>query len=392
MMNYRFLLCGLIGFLGFALISLPKSSIAGEVLFVPGIVLSAEYDDNVDFRSDSHNAKDDFAGSAIPNTRIEYNTERIKLNGQAEIDFKKYLNQTDFDRTNQLYQIDTEYQAHSRWTLSGNYEFRRDETTDSQFEETGRTFNRRREKRHSAGAGVRFAVTELTDIGSFVSYRRSDFSSSEDVDYDFYTIEFPFLKKFQNQIDTIRIAPGYSRYNSDNNEKADDYRLTFGWSRLISETLTFDMTVGPRYTRVENENGEKNGNISGVGEIGLAKRGETFTGDIRLSRDLRVTTDGRLINVDRFLMFVDKKVTERFGTRFRGNAYYSNRENDDEPDDKVFSYELIPSIYYMLTENNFVELSYDYRNQRELDEPGNPTTQRNRVILFFNFAFPRKWD
>jgi hypothetical protein len=152
------------------------------------------------------------------------------------------------------------------------------------------------------------------------------------------------------------------------------------------------MTVGPRYTRVENENGEKNGNISGVGEIGLTKRGETFSGDIRLSRDLRVTTDGRLINVDRFLMFVDKKVTERFGTRFRGNAYYSNRENDDEPDDKVFSYELIPSIYYMLTENHFVELSYDYRNQRELDEPGNPTTQRNRVILFFNLAFPRKWD
>ena len=250
-MQYRPILFAWIGFFCLALILLPKSSIAGEVMFVPGIVLSAEYDDNVDFRSDSDDAEDDFAGSARPNARVEYNTERLNLIGRAEIDFKKYLNQTDFDRTNQLYQIETEYQAHSRWTLSGNYEFSRDETTDSQFEDTGRVFDRRREKRHDATAGVRFAVTELTDIGSFVSYRRSDFSSREDADYDFYTIEFPYSKKFQNQIDTIRIAPAYARYNSDDNEEANDYRLTFGWVRLISETLTFDITVGPRYTTVE---------------------------------------------------------------------------------------------------------------------------------------------
>jgi hypothetical protein len=371
---------------------MPKSSTAAEVLLVPGILLLAEYDDNVDFRSDSDDAEDDFAGSARPNARIVYNTERLNLTGLAEIDFKKYLNQTDFDRTNQLYQIETAYQAHSRWTLSGNYEFRRDETTDSQFEETGRAFDRRRQKSHSAGAGVQFAVTELSNMGSFVFYRRADFSSSEDVDYDYYTIEVPYSKEFQNQIDTIRIAPGYSRYNSDDNEKADDYRLTFGWSRLISETLTFDMSIGPRYTRVENADGDKNGSFSGVGEIGMVKRGETFTGEIRYSRDIKVSTEGQLINVDRFSVFADKKVTERFGTRFSGNAYYSNRENDDEPDEKVVSFELIPSVYYMLAENHFVELSYNYRNQRELDEPGNPTTQRNRVVLSFNFAFPKRWD
>ena len=44
-----------------------------------------------------------------------------------------------------------------------------------------------------------------------------------------------------------------------------------------------------------------------MGEIGLVKRGETFTGDIRLSRDLRVTTDGKLINVDRFLFLQIKR-------------------------------------------------------------------------------------
>ena len=66
--------------------------------------------------------------------------------------------------------------------------------------------------------------------------------------------------------------------------------------------------------------------------------------------------------------------------------------NSNDPNDKVLSFELIPALYYMLTENHFVELSYNYRNRRELDEPGNPTAQRNRVTLGFVFRFPKKWD
>ena len=391
-MNYRPVLFGWIGFFCLALILLPMASIAGEVVFTPVITLVTTYDDNIDFTRDSDDAVDDFAGSAIPEARLEYHTERLNLNGRARLNFKKYLNETDFDRTNHLYEIGTEYQALARWTLSGNYRFRRDETVDSQFEETGRVFERKRVQRHDATGGVRFALTELSDIGSFVSYRRADFSGRDNTDYDRYTIGLPYSKRFQNQLDTIRITPAYTRYNSDDNEEADGYRLTFGWEHLISETLTFDMTVGGRYTTVEEENGDKNSNFGGVGNISLAKRGETFTGDIRYSRDLASTSEGEIINVDRLFVFADKKISERFGIRFRGNAYHSNRENNDAPDDKVITFELIPALYYMLTENHSVSLAYSYRNQRELDEPGNPVTQRNRVWLGLELKFPQKWN
>jgi hypothetical protein len=390
--NYRAVPFGWLGFFCLALILLPVASFAGEVVFVPVIRLITQYDDNIDFTKDSDDAVDDFAGRAIPEARLEYHTERLNLNGRARLDFKKYLNETDFDRTNQLYEVETEYQAHSRWTLSGNYGFRRDETTDFQFEETGRVFERKRTQRHNATGSVRFALTELTDIGSFVSYRRADFSGSDNTDYDRYTIELPYSKRFQNQLDTIRLTPAYSRYNSDDNEKADDYRLTLFWQHLLSETLTFYMTVGGRYTTVEEENGDKNSNFGGVGNIGLTKKGETFTGDIRYSRNLRSTTEGELINVDRLFVFADKRITERFGARFRGNAYHSNRENDDAPNDKVISFELIPALYYMLTENHSVQLTYSYRNQRQLDEPGNPVTQRNQVWLGLVLKFPKKWN
>ena len=205
-------------------------------------------------------------------------------------------------------------------------------------------------------------------------------------------IEFPYSKRFQNQLDTISFTPAYYHYKSDDNEKANDYRLTFGWQHLISETLTFNLNAGGRYTTVEDYSGEKNSNFGGVGSIGLARKGETFSSEIRYSRDLSSTTEGEIILVDRLFLSVDKRMTERFGFRFRGNAYYSNRENNDESNDKVVSFELTPAIYYMLTENHSVELLYNYRNQRELDEPGNPTTQRNYVALSFNFVFPKTWD
>lgn len=389
---YQSVLFGFFGFFCLALILLPKLSAAAEVSFVPGITLATEYEDNIDFNSNSNDAKDDFAGSAIPNARLRYRTERLDLNGNASLDFKKYLNDTEYDRTNQLYAIRTKYQAQPRWTLSGNYSFTRDETIDSHFEETGQLFERKREQRHDAMVGVQFSLTELTDIGSFVSYRKSDFSGSDSTDYDRYTIEFPCFKKLQNQIDSIGITPAYSHYNSDDNEEANDYRLSFDWEHFLNETLTFSMNVGPRYTTVKDVNGDEDSNYGGVGAIGLNKKGETFTGDIRYSRDLRSTTTGEIINVDRLYVFVDKLITERFGARFKGNAYYSDRENKNDPNDKTVSFELVPALYYMITENYFAELSYNYRKEHELSESGNPSTQSNSVMLSFNFTFPKLWD
>jgi hypothetical protein len=380
------------GILFLALILFPITSIAGIVELIPGIRIAVEYDDNIDFKQNSSNADDDFSGSATPNVRLMYNTERLDLIGRAEIDFKKYLNDTDYDRTNHLYEIQTEYQAHSRWRLSGEYSFRRDETIDSQFEETGRTFERKRQERHDATGGVQFALTELTGIGSFVTYRRANYSGSDNTDYDYYTVELPYAKRFQNQIDTIRLTPSYTRYYSDDNEKADGYRLTLFWEHLLSETLTFDINIGGRYTDIEEQNGDSNSNFGIVGNIGLAKIGETFSGEIRYSRDLRSTTAGEIVNVDRLSLLVDKLLTERFGFNFRGNGYHSTRENDNRSNDKVVSFDLTPAFYYRLTENHSVRLAYSYRHQRDLDEPGNPTAQRNQVVLSFNFAFPQRWD
>ena len=46
----------------------------------------------------------------------------------------------------------------------------------------------------------------------------------------------------------------------------------------------------------------------------------------------------------------------------------------------------------MLTEHHSLELFYSYQNQVEMDEPGNPTSQRNRIWLNLKLEFPKEWN
>jgi opacity protein-like surface antigen len=379
-----------IGGLLFMITIIPIASFAGQVVFVPGLRVATQYDDNLDFSSE--NEEDDFSASIKPGFTLDYSTELLKLNGSANVDYQKYYDESDYDRTNQFYKAGTEYRAHPRWTLTGSYFFRRDETTDSQFEETGRSFERERKQTHNASAGVRYTMTQLSDIGPVVTYRKVDYSGPDDDDYNLYFIELPYRKRFQNQLDTITLTPRYAYLDSDT-EEANGYRLTLGWEHLLSETLTSDIMIGGRYTDIEDKDtDDNNSNWGGLGSIALRKAGETFSGRMGYSRDIGITRDGELIEIDRIFVSGDKRITERFGLQFKGNAYHSTTENKDTPDDTVISFELGPAAYYMLTQNHSVRLSYDYRYEKELDEPGDPTTDRNLVILSFNFLFPKRWD
>jgi hypothetical protein len=382
-------LIALICIVFFILSQLP--SMAKDITLVPALTFKVEYDDNIDFDSDSEDEIDGFSGSVIPEFTINYATELLKFNSIAQVDVKRYLDETDFDRTNLLGGIDGSYRMFPRWTLTGNFLFRKDKTTDSQLEETGRVFDRDTSRQYDAGSGLFYQLTELSDLGFDFFYRKRDFSGGDNTDYDAYTFSLPYTKRFANQRDTITLEPSYTIFDSDE-EDAKDYRFSTGWKRLISETLTSEINVGGRYTEIDN-NGDDDNSFGYFGELSLRKKGETFSGLIGISRDLRGDTDGNIIEVNRLQLRADKRLSERFGFRFYGSGYLSTEEADNNNDngDKVRFFELRPSLYFLITENHTLDLVYSYQNEEELDEPGNPVTQRNRAWLALTFRFPKKW-
>ncbi len=362
-------------------------ALAAEITITPSLSLKVEYDDNIDFNEKDE--KDDFSGSIIPGFALNYETELLEFNAYGEVDFKRYLDETDFDRTNQLYGIDSKYQMLERLYILGEFEFRKDETTDSQLEETGRAFEQDRRERYYADGGLRYQISELSEVGPNFSYEKSNFSSKDDDDYDLYRISLTYSKELQNERDTISLRPSYAKYDSDTQD-ADGYRFEVGWKHLFGETITSDILFGARYTKIDRKDrDDTDNNWGGVGRIDLAKIGETFIGNIGYSHDISSDTEGEIIEVDRLYLNLDKKVLERFGLKFYGSGYYSRKESGDK--DKVRYFVLRPSLYYMLTQEHSLELFYSYDNEVELDEPGNPEIQRNRVWISLNLKFPKKW-
>jgi hypothetical protein len=374
--------------LTFISISLPPRSAAQDLTIVPALELRVEYDDNLGF--DQKDERDDFAGNAIPKLTLDYKTELLEASLVGELDFLKYYNETDFDRTNQLFGFDGRYRVFSRWTLAGNFQYRKDETTDTQLEETGQVVDRDRVKTYDGGSGLFYQLTELSDLGLDFDYRKRDYSSDDDTDFDRYTFSLPYTKKFATQRDVLTFEPVYTIFDSDD-EDVTDYRFGVGWQRLLSETLTSELEIGARYTDIEDPDGKNDDNIGYFGELGLIKKGETFSGKIAFSRDIRANSDAEIIEVNRLLLNFDKRLRERFGFRFRGSGYLSDTESNNANGDKTRYFVLSPSFYYMLTEYHSIELAYRYQNQKEFDEPGNPVTQRNRGWVGVTLRFPQKW-
>jgi hypothetical protein len=233
----------------------------------------------------------------------------------------------------------------------------------------------------------------LSDIGFKTDYRKRDYSSDDDTDFDRYTFSLPYTKRFANQRDTLKMGPAYSIFDSDGEEDAKDYRLGFGWERLVTETFTFTLDFGGRYTRIEDENGKDDDNIGGFGKISLEKRGETYITAIGASRDIRGNSDGNIVEVNRVFLSLNKRLLERLRFRFYGAGYLSEEESNNLDDgDKTRYFELSPGFVFLLTGNHSLELAYQYQNAKEFDEPGNPVTQRNRVWLGIQLKFPKKWN
>jgi uncharacterized protein (PEP-CTERM system associated) len=145
------------------------NSFAAEITVTPTLGLKVEYDDNIDYNDKDET--DDFSGSAIPGLRFNYLTDLLEFNAYGELDFKHYYDETDFDRTNQLYGVDGNYQMLERLYFLGGFEYRKDETTDSQLEETGRVFRKDRREQYNADGGLRYQISELSEIGPNLDYQ-----------------------------------------------------------------------------------------------------------------------------------------------------------------------------------------------------------------------------
>ena len=360
---------------------------AQDITLMPTLDIGGEYNDNATFTRT--NKIDDFITTISPALTFDYATELLNLESTIAVDFLRYADERDLNTENQKYAFNGDYRITERWRVLGNFSYIEDTTLESELEETGFVNVRQDRKRYNAGGGMSYQVSELSDIGVNYAYMKTDYDFKGNVDYDSDAITLSYDRQLGNQLDVFTAQPYWLRLDSRIN-KADSYGLSFGWSHRFSETLSLKAFLGGRYTKIEPKDGRQSDETWGVvTDINLRKTGETTSASISYSRNIYNSAEGEPIEVNRFYCDVRRMVIGRLGVRFSGNLYFTKAEGKFSAEDRTY-FELIPSLYYKLTESHSLQLAYSYSQEYDKTLTKDREAERNRVWISLNFRFPRK--
>ena len=390
--------------------SLPPLSMAdGDFTFNPSLEFRGEYDDNINF--DNTNEMSDWLGVFIPSMKAAWQTPRLNINGSAETEIRRFTSENQFDDEYQRYKIDSSYQLLERLTLEAGGSYTKDSTLDSELEETGIVQNLYGRDRYTLNGGARYQLGERVFSSLNYTYGDTSYDSSDDTDYDSHSVVGSLSYLFRNQRDQVFLQPSYYRYNSDVS-KVDNYGLSLGWNRTLSEKLTLSCYLGFRYTDSEyNYNTyvpvfdpgsglifwktEKvvisEDDFGGTADISLSGKTEVLNYKVAYNRDLSYTSTGSPIDRDRFTGSINWTMSQRFNSGFDAGLYFSKSNDDYSNEDSSYFY-FHPHISYRLMENYHLQLHYRYARTKDKTLNDNDSYDRNRFWLALVFNFPKLID
>ncbi len=366
-------------------------ALSAEGSLLTSVALRQEYNDNIFYTASDKT--DDFISYATPALNLTYATEIFNLSALAAWDGSLYWDNSDQNRLNQRYGLSVGYRMSERWSVSANGLYIFDSVQDSQLDETGSVESGLSDRqRVNAGAGLDYAISERTNIGTDYEFQDTVFQRDADVDTKVHSVRVYYQRRLLNQRDVISIFPRFGWADSDDYD-AYSPSLNFSWAHPFSETLDTSITVGVRHTRVDyKDDTDDTNDWGGLADIWLRKRGELTTGRVGFSNDLQTRTNGEIINVSRLYANIDHRLSRRFGVGLNGGVWYSNLiENSPETDDDRWYFDVSPSAFYRLTENHILRLTYSYNHQTLLDADDDDTYDRQRILLELTFNFPKTW-
>ncbi len=381
----------------------------GDFTFNPTLQFRGEYDDNLNF--DNDNKKSDWLGVFIPSLKAAWQTPRVDIKGSAEAEIRRFCSESQFNDEYQRYKIEGSYQLFERLTIEAGGSYVKDSTLDSELDETGIVEDLYGRDRYTLDAGARYQLGERVFTSLHYSYGDTSYDSPDDIDYDSNSVVGSIGYMFRNQRDQVFLQPSYYRYKSDIS-KVDNYGLSLGWNRSLSEKLTLSCYLGIRYTDTEYshhyyvpvldpDNGTiiwqkrketiSKDDVGGTADISLSGKTETLSYKVAYNRDLSYTSTGSAIDRDRFTGSIKWIMSQRLKSGFDAGLYFSKANDNYNNEDSNYFY-LHPYISYRLMENHHLQLHYRYARTKDKTLAENDSYDRNRVWLALVFNFPKLLD
>ena len=380
-----------------------------DFTFNPSLQFRGEYDDNINF--DNDNEISDWLGVFIPSLKASWKTPRLNINGSAGAEIRRFCSESQFDDEYQRYKIESSYQFLERLTLEAGGSYTKDSTLDSELEETGIVENLYDRERYTLNTGARYQLGERVFTSLHYNYGDTSYDDPGNTDYDSHSVVGSISYLFRNQRDQVFLQPTYYRYKSEVS-KVDNYGLSLGWNRTLSEKLTLSCYLGLRYTDTEYNyhyyvpvfdpvNGTltwqkrketiSEDDIGGTADMSLSGRTETLNYTLAYNRDLTYTSTGSPIDRDRFTGSINWTINQRLRSGFDAGLYFSKSNDDYSSEDSTYFY-LHPHLSYRLMKNHYLQLHYRYARTKDKTLKDNDSYDRNRIWLALVFNFPKLLD
>jgi len=369
------------------LLSCAEAVYSADITITPSIGIRGEYDDNIDFSRT--NELDDYVGTLSPALSFDYATDRLHMGGQALFGIVRYADHSGYDREDQNHELNLRYRLSERLNVNADVSYTKDTTLGTALEETGIIEPRSDRENIRAGGGLSYEINKVSNVGLDYFFTKTDYELIGYTDLDTHGLSVPYNYAFNNRLDILTLVPSYRKTDSDE-DKTDNYSCSLGLAHTFDPTLQANVSAGLRYLDIEDSSGQSETDWGWMSNISLQKSWQTTSATIGYSRNLSYSAEGETIEVNRFSLSADHRVTHKFGLRLSGSFYFTKSAGDIE-EENVRYYYISPSAYYNITPHHSFEIGYRYANEYDKILPENREVDRNIVWLTVNFNFPQKW-
>jgi hypothetical protein len=364
---------------------------ANNLSVLTAVKLNSEINDNVRYTETKKTS--DFVENINPKMSLNYTSERLDVTTLADVNFERYLDEKDLDNEKQDYQLNGDYQVAERTSLSSAFSFNKDNTQDSELRQTGiLTTERVDRERYDGRITLNHSLSELVSSGVEYTYGKTNYKGSDRSfsNNDSHGVSVFFRRDFNDSIDTLTIRPNFQRTKSDSIE-TNNYGVSFGWRRLVSETVQFNNIFGVRYTESKSKNLDSTEkNWGGTVDISFAKKGPNLRSSIGYRRDIGYSHWGSLIETDKVYGSTAYRFTERLDFELLGDLVISKTETDFQSDSGKLV-EITPSLSYDLTKNSSLLMEYQYTWNLDDTEAVDKVVEVNRFWVGIAFKFHKFW-
>lgn len=359
---------------------------SADITITPSISIRSEYDDNIEFSRT--NRLDDYAGTVTPSLSLDFATDRFNMQERSLIGIIRYAEYSQFDKENHNHALNLGYRLSERLNLNTDASYTKDTTLDTALEETGIVERRSDRETIRAGGGLSYEINEVSNVGLDYSFTKTTYDLTALRDSDTNALSMSYDYAFNNRLDILTLVSSYRKTDFDE-DKTDNYSSSLGLTHTFGPNFQAKVSAGVRYLDMEHPSGRSETDWGWTSDVSLQKSWETASANLTYSRDLNYSAGGEAVEVNRFSLSTNYRVTRDFGFRLSGSLYYTKSAGDIEEENVRYS-SITPSLYYNITQNHLVELGYGFSNEANRLPNDNSDINRNIAWVALNLSFPEK--